>query len=81
MLTFFGAPRRLCDGLSRRDFLKVGALGVGGLTLADLLRLRAQGAAQPSSSAKAIVRPVRTPCPISERCATTVTVPSASIRT
>jgi Protein of unknown function (DUF1501) len=34
---------RFCDGLSRRDFLRVGALGVGGLTLADLLRLRAQG--------------------------------------
>src|SRR5262245_33601970 len=30
-----------CDGASRRDFLKVGALGLGGLTLADLLRLRA----------------------------------------
>ncbi|MBL8797360.1 MAG: DUF1501 domain-containing protein [Planctomycetia bacterium] len=27
---------------SRRDFLHVGALGLGGLTLADLLRLRAQ---------------------------------------
>jgi len=27
---------------SRRDFLRVGALGLGGLTLADLLRLRAQ---------------------------------------
>src|SRR6516225_4655686 len=34
---------RLCDGLSRRDFLRIGALGVGGLTLADLLRLRARG--------------------------------------
>ena len=37
MLTFFGSKQRLCDGLSRRDFLKVGALSVGGLTLADLL--------------------------------------------
>ena len=25
---------RMCDGLSRRDFLSVGALGLGGLTLA-----------------------------------------------
>jgi uncharacterized protein (DUF1501 family) len=34
---------RLCDGLSRRDFLRVGALGAGsiGLTLADLARLNA----------------------------------------
>src|SRR5262245_29608146 len=30
-----------CDGASRRDFLKVGALGLGGLALADLLRGRA----------------------------------------
>ncbi len=43
MLTISGARQRLCDGLSRREFLKVGALGVGGLTLADLLRLRGRG--------------------------------------
>jgi hypothetical protein len=30
-----------CDGASRRDFLKVGALGLTGLALPDLLRLRA----------------------------------------
>ncbi len=30
-----------CDGGSRRDFLKVGALGLGGLMLPDLLRARA----------------------------------------
>jgi hypothetical protein len=30
-----------CDGTTRRDFLKVGALGLGSLTLADLLRSRA----------------------------------------
>jgi hypothetical protein len=41
MFTVFGDPHRLCDGLSRRQFLKVGALSVGGLTLADVLRLRA----------------------------------------
>lgn len=29
-----------CDGSSRRDFLKVGALGLGGLALPDLLRAR-----------------------------------------
>lgn len=34
---------KTCDGISRRDFLKVGGLCVGGLTLADLLRLQAQG--------------------------------------
>ena len=45
MLTFLSKPiaGRMCDGLSRREFLHVGALGIGGLTLADLLRLRAEG--------------------------------------
>jgi hypothetical protein len=42
MLTFWGHPHRSCDRLSRRDFLRVGALGLGGLTLPDLLRLRAR---------------------------------------
>src|SRR5258708_26172959 len=30
-----------CDGSTRRDFLKVGALGLGGMMLPDLLRARA----------------------------------------
>jgi hypothetical protein len=45
----------LCDGLSRREFLRVGALGAGGLTLADLLRLKAQGQVEPRSSNKAVI--------------------------
>jgi hypothetical protein len=43
MLTLWGPRRRFCDHISRRDFLQAGALGLGGLTLADTLRLRAQG--------------------------------------
>jgi hypothetical protein len=43
MLTLWGPRRDFCDHISRRDFLQVGALGLGGLTLADALRLRAQG--------------------------------------
>jgi hypothetical protein len=43
MLTIWGHSRRYCDGLRRRDFLRVGALGLGGLTLADLLRREGQG--------------------------------------
>jgi hypothetical protein len=36
MLTFWSSTgHRFCDALSRRSFLKVGALAVGGLTLAD----------------------------------------------
>ncbi|MBY0227689.1 MAG: DUF1501 domain-containing protein [Gemmataceae bacterium] len=40
----------MCDGVSRRGFLHIGALGVGAgaLTLADLFRLEARGAAKPS---------------------------------
>jgi hypothetical protein len=30
-----------CDGSTRRDFLKAGVLGMGGLALSDLLRFRA----------------------------------------
>ena len=44
MLDIQGARYRVCDGVSRRDFLRVGALGLSGLALPDLLRLRAQGA-------------------------------------
>ncbi len=55
MLTFQESRQRLCDGLSRRDFLKVGALSVGGLTLADLLRLKAHGAGATPRAGKAII--------------------------
>lgn len=41
MFTIPGQANWFCDGVSRRGFLKVGAVGVGGLTLADLLRLEA----------------------------------------
>ena len=52
MLTFLGRQRRFCDGITRRDLLKVGALSVGGLTLADLLKIEAQAAIAPSSVAR-----------------------------
>jgi len=32
-----------CEGFSRRDFLRIGGLGMGGLTLAHLLRAKASG--------------------------------------
>jgi hypothetical protein len=42
MLRLLGSRTRTdCDGASRRDFLRVGALGLTGLALPDLLRLRA----------------------------------------
>ncbi len=57
MLTFHGGRGRhrfrRCDGVSRRSFLKAGALGIGGLTFADLLR--AEHANKVGSSQKAII--------------------------
>lgn len=54
MLTIAANKRsRTCDGVSRRNFLQVGALGIGGLTFADLLR--AEGKAGIGSSNKAII--------------------------
>ena len=41
MLDIIGRKFRLCDSLSRRSVLKVGALGLGGLTLPNLLREKA----------------------------------------
>ena len=42
MLTIWGKKQRaLCDGIARRDFLRVGAPGLGGLTLG--LGLDAEG--------------------------------------
>ncbi|QDU93687.1 DUF1501 domain-containing protein [Lignipirellula cremea] len=46
MLSFpMNRRSRDCDGSTRRDFLKVGALGLGALSLPELLRARAQAAA------------------------------------
>ena len=44
MLTVYGGGARDCDGLTRRSFVRAGVLGLGGLTLPGLLRLRAAGA-------------------------------------
>jgi hypothetical protein len=38
MLAIRGAPQRLCDGIQRRDFLRLGAIGSLGLSLPGLLR-------------------------------------------
>ena len=51
--TIFGGAGRRCDGVNRRSFLKAGALGVGGLTLAELLR--GEAAAGLRSSHKAVI--------------------------
>jgi hypothetical protein len=51
MLTFQGSAGRFCDGHSRRSFLTVGALGLGGLTLAQLMKAgAASGKGKPHKS-------------------------------
>jgi hypothetical protein len=46
MLQLCSERRKIdCDGTTRRDFLRAGALGFGGLMLPDLLRARARAAA------------------------------------
>jgi len=53
MLTVTGDRYALCDGLPRRSFLKIGALGLGGLMLPDLLRAEARSSR--GSSSKALI--------------------------
>jgi uncharacterized protein (DUF1501 family) len=55
MLTIQGERRRFCDGVSRRNFLKVGALGAGGLVLPDLLAAEAAAGMGKSHKATIIV--------------------------
>lgn len=43
MLSIGRGPVQLCEGLTRRQWLRVGALGVGGLTLPELLQAREAG--------------------------------------
>lgn len=53
MLTIYGPKNRFCDGISRRNFLKIGALGMGGLSLPQVLR--AESSQGIRSSHKAVI--------------------------
>src|SRR5207249_924998 len=53
MLTIYGKELRFCDGISRRNFLRIGALGLGGLTLPQLLQAEASSGIR--SSHKAVI--------------------------
>ncbi len=55
MLEFIGRGYRTCDGISRRSFLKVGSLAIGGLTLPGLLRLRAADPAGSSRPRRSVI--------------------------
>ena len=56
MLTIYGdQPSLHCDGLSRRGFLRVGGLAVGGLTFPELLRLNSVAGQSANRSHKSII--------------------------
>ncbi len=42
MLSLYGHGSKLCDGVTRRDMLRIGSLTLGGLSLADILRAEQQ---------------------------------------
>src|SRR5438270_3979580 len=52
MLTLLGPGQRLCDGIDRRSFLRIGALGAGAasLSLADIFRSEARSAGETHST-------------------------------
>src|SRR5262249_25759183 len=54
MFTLWGAGQRFCDGITRRGFLKIGAFGAG-LSLAEMLRLRALAGTETSSAHKSAI--------------------------
>jgi hypothetical protein len=52
MLTIFGPKSsRFCDGVSRRDFLRIGGLALGGLSMPQILRAEAQSGVRKSHKA------------------------------
>ncbi|MCB9950965.1 MAG: DUF1501 domain-containing protein [Planctomycetaceae bacterium] len=53
MLSILGKGRPLCDGITRRDMLRIGTLAVGGLTLSRLLQ--AEQLAGVRNSRKAVI--------------------------
>jgi hypothetical protein len=53
MLTILGQESRYCDGLTRRSFLRIGGLAMGGLTLPQLLRAESEAGIR--NSHKAII--------------------------
>ena len=55
MLDFFAPQKNSRGGYTRRKFLSVGSLCLGGLTLADLLRLRANAGVEANARPKSVI--------------------------
>ena len=56
MLSFSGGSNRFCDGINRRNFLKIGAFG-SSLSLTDMLRAKEAGKVSTAKSAIMIYLP------------------------
>ena len=61
MLNILGSKIDLCDGLSRRNFLQIGSLAMGGLTLPQLLGVEAQAGIRNSRKAVIMIYMVGAP--------------------
>src|SRR5262245_65205323 len=55
MLTVFGKKHTLCDRVSRRSFLRIGSLAMGGLALPQLLRAEAETENQNARRHKSVI--------------------------
>ena len=55
MLDLIAPGTRTCDGVSRRNFLRVGGLAAGGLTLANTLRAESTSETKPARR-KAVIQ-------------------------
>src|SRR5205085_3891730 len=55
MLTIPGPHSRYCDRMSRRTWLQIGGLALGGLALPDILRAQAQSTSEGARHAKGVI--------------------------
>ncbi len=56
MLTIQGGPHgTLCDGVSRRDFVRIGAAGLAGFGLTDILAAEAQAGVRPTHKSVIVI--------------------------
>jgi hypothetical protein len=56
MLRVLGSARKLCGGITRRDLLRIGSLGLAGMSLADLVDWQAAAASDPALRPKSFGR-------------------------
>ena len=56
MLRVLGSARKLCDGMTRRDLLRIGGLGLAGMSLADLVDWQSASAVDVASRPRSFGR-------------------------